>query len=75
MNEICRRFDTNYKQVGKHRMKCRFCGKLIQDNDQVRMISIRTEKYYPVKGIMIFNKWISAHIDCINKSKDQGCFA
>ena len=53
-----------YQQKTKHRAKCRECGKLIQDGDQVRMERIQREKYYPVKGIMRF--WVAYywHEEC-----------
>lgn len=62
--QLLKSFDTNYKKVGKHRKKCRACGRLIQDGERVTMAQIEIEKIYPIKGIMRFVKWVFNHKDC-----------
>ncbi len=64
-------FTTQYKKLGKHRKKCRFCGKLIQDGESVRAEQRQAEKYYPVKGIMKFSSWIFAHSDCAKTEEEK----
>jgi len=63
--EILSQFDTIYKKTTKHRKQCRECGKLIQDGATVQMRKIKTEKYYPVKGLMKFVKWHFRHAECV----------
>lgn len=53
-----------YTQKTKHRKRCAECGRLIQDGEEVSMRKVITEKYYPVKGIMKFSKWIFQHVAC-----------
>lgn len=65
--EIKKDFFTEYKKVTKHRKKCNICNKLIKDGEEIRMALIKTEKYYPVKGIMKFTKWSFQHKDCFIK--------
>jgi len=62
--EVVRTFDKPYKMVGKHRHKCRICGKLISDGEMTTFQLVKQEKFYPVKGIMRFNKWFYYHKDC-----------
>lgn len=69
MEGVLRSFDTRYKQLGKHRKKCRACGKLISDGDSVHVEQHRQEKYYPVKGEMVFVKWLFWHLDCFGGVK------
>ena len=57
-------FTTEYKKLGKHRKKCLVCGKLIQDGETVYAEQVKSEKYYPVKGIMKFATWRFSHVVC-----------
>jgi len=69
MDGIIRTYDQAYKQIGQHRRRCRACGKLIQDGEMTRFTLYRKEKYYPVKGIMIFNTWSYIHVECTVPTK------
>ena len=53
-----------YRKQTKHRKRCRVCNKLIQDGAKVRMMQFKSEKYYPVKGIMRFTTWKFEHSEC-----------
>ena len=54
-----------YKQLGKHRKKCRMCGKLIQDGEMVDISCHIKEQVYPVKGIMRFATYYFTHDYCM----------
>ena len=64
---IIKQFETIYNQKTKHRKKCRFCNKLIADGTKVMMQQSQEEKWYPVKGLMGFTRWIFTHLDCYKK--------
>jgi len=64
VSNAAREFVANYKQVGKHRRKCAWCGRLIADGEQIRMQTWVEEKYYPVKGIMRFKRTAIFHEGC-----------
>jgi len=66
-SEILAEFETTYIKKTKHRKKCPFCSKLIQDGEKVIATKIKKTKYYPVKGIMGFVTWKFAHIECQRK--------
>ena len=55
---------TKYKKMTKHRHKCLYCSKLIQDGEQVIMKTVIKEKYYPVKGLMKFVNYKFYHTRC-----------
>ncbi|GAF75102.1 unnamed protein product, partial [marine sediment metagenome] len=61
---IVREFTTTYVKKTKHRKRCMVCSKLIQDGELTHMQLIKTEKFYPVKGIMRFNTWKFRHESC-----------
>ena len=56
--------ETTYKQLGKHRKKCHWCGKLIHDGESVNMWLSIKEQVYPVKGIMRFQTYYFTHTGC-----------
>ena len=57
-------FTKAYTQIGKHRRRCPNCGRLIQDGESADFRHAEKEKYYPVKGLMTFRKWIITHTSC-----------
>ena len=61
---ILRQYETSYTQMGKHRKRCQECNRLIQDGEKVLARQYKTEKMYPVKGIMAFTKWKFMHTEC-----------
>jgi hypothetical protein len=61
-------YETLYYQLGKHRKKCRICGKLIEDGSKIKITKMIIDKYYPVKGIMKFVHYYYNHVDCICKT-------
>lgn len=54
-------FTTTLKGKGR---RCRGCGKLIHAGEPVTMSYRMIEKWYPVKGIVTFKRWLFRHIDC-----------
>ena len=64
MTNIVQSFEKPFHQMGKHRKRCRFCGKLIQDGEMAIFQKMVTEKYYPIKGIQKFQKWTAIHKEC-----------
>jgi len=63
-NEI-RRWTKPYQQFGRHRKKCRACRKLVQDGEMTTFIQWRDERYYPVKGTMVFARLAVWHEGCL----------
>lgn len=58
------KWSAPYRKMGKHRKKCPYCSKLIQDGQLCIFERFQKEKYYPVKGIMKFNYVSIVHSDC-----------
>jgi len=55
---------TTYQKKTKHRKRCPQCSRLIQDGELILLRRLVREKWYPVKGIMKFEKWQSMHEAC-----------
>lgn len=55
-----------YAKNGRNR-KCRVCGKMIISGDLVVVTKYQVQNFYPVKGIMKFNRWNFAHEECENE--------
>ena len=62
---ILKDVSTTYQKRTKHRHRCPVCSRLIEDGAQVRAQQIKTEKLYPVKGIMRFVTWKFFHMECV----------
>ena len=62
---LLKTFECIYTKKTKHRKKCSSCGKLIQDGEKVVAEQIKSEKYYPVKGLMYFVTWRFWHSTCV----------
>lgn len=61
-------FTSEYKKLGRRRKRCRACSRLIQDGEMATFRSVKTEGYYPVKGIMRFQNWIPFHASCFTET-------
>ena len=61
-----------YRKKTAHRHKCSVCGKLIADGSRVVMEKYVSEKFYPVKGIMKFVKWVFKHEACVSGKEASG---
>ena len=59
--ELIQQFNTIYYKKTKHRKRCLVCGKLIEDGSKIEMLKYKSEKYYPVKGLMSFITWKFRH--------------
>ena len=66
--DILATWNTVLKPGKRSRRKtCRTCGKLIEPGERVTVEKIRVEKYYPVKGLMFFVKYLFHHANCKGK--------
>lgn len=57
--------------------KCRQCGKNIGIGERVFVQAFRDEKFYPVKGRMVFKRWLYFHPGCnpIKKENNEAAAA
>lgn len=62
--EVIQEFEVPYELRGKHRRKCRACGKLIADGELVHIEQVKETKYYPVRGLMGFMRLHVWHSAC-----------
>jgi len=61
---LLREWTSPYRQMGKHRKKCRTCHKLIQDGELTYFRQVESDEYYPRKGVMKFTSIHTYHKEC-----------
>lgn len=71
MDKRLKHFQLVYRKQGRHRRKCEFCGKLIADGEAIDASLIQSKKYYPIRGVVNFNKWVFRHESCLRADHDQ----
>ena len=62
---LLKTFECIYTKKTKSRKKCPYCGRLIKDGENVIAELTKSEKYYPVKGLMYFTVWHFYHNQCV----------